>query len=128
MRDAFIYPLSPPPIPELGNASGFNFRLQNRVGGGHDALIAARNQLLNVEQARALARVADAPRLPTVSVGISSSRTPGTNDSITNNYQAGFQISAYEQDLFGKIKRQSDAATARYLASAEGRRTRNCSA
>ena len=48
VRDAFIYPLSPPPIPELGNASGFTFRLQDRAGAGHEALIAARNQLLGM--------------------------------------------------------------------------------
>ena len=48
IRDAFIYPLSPPPIPELGNASGFTFRLQDRSGAGHDALINARNQLLGM--------------------------------------------------------------------------------
>ncbi|RZL56269.1 MAG: efflux RND transporter permease subunit [Variovorax sp.] len=48
IRDAFIYPLSPPPIPELGNASGFTFRLQDRAGAGHDALVAARNQLLGL--------------------------------------------------------------------------------
>ena len=46
VRDAFIFPLSPPSIPELGNASGFNLRLQDRGGMGHDALLAARNQLL----------------------------------------------------------------------------------
>jgi multidrug efflux pump len=48
VRDAFIYPLSPPPIPELGTASGFSFRLQDRGGLGHDALLAARNQLLGM--------------------------------------------------------------------------------
>ncbi|RYZ11619.1 MAG: multidrug efflux RND transporter permease subunit, partial [Comamonadaceae bacterium] len=48
VRDAFIYPLSPPPIPELGNASGFTFRLQDRAGLGHDALVNARNQLLGM--------------------------------------------------------------------------------
>ncbi|MBC7468714.1 MAG: efflux RND transporter permease subunit [Ramlibacter sp.] len=48
IRDAFIFPLSPPPIPELGNASGFTFRLQDRGGAGHDALLAARNQLLGL--------------------------------------------------------------------------------
>ena len=47
-RDAFIYPLSPPPIPELGTASGFTFRLQDRSGAGHEALINARNQLLGM--------------------------------------------------------------------------------
>jgi len=48
VRDAFIYPLAPPPIPELGNASGFTFRLQDRAGLGHDALMNARNQLLGM--------------------------------------------------------------------------------
>ncbi|WP_457330550.1 efflux RND transporter permease subunit [Rhizobacter sp. P5_C2] len=48
VRDAFIFPLSPPPIPELGNASGFAFRLQDRGGNGHAALLAARNQLLGL--------------------------------------------------------------------------------
>ncbi len=48
IRDAFIFPLSPPSIPELGTASGFTFRLQDRGGKGHDALVAARNQLLGM--------------------------------------------------------------------------------
>ncbi|ODV09839.1 MAG: multidrug efflux RND transporter permease subunit [Rubrivivax sp. SCN 70-15] len=48
IRDAFIFPLSPPPIPELGTASGFSFRLQDRAGLGHAALVAARNQLLGL--------------------------------------------------------------------------------
>ncbi|KQV97552.1 efflux RND transporter permease subunit [Rhizobacter sp. Root1221] len=48
VKDAFIYPLSPPPIPELGTGSGFNFRLQDRGGNGHEALLVARNQLLGM--------------------------------------------------------------------------------
>lgn len=48
VRDAFIFPLSPPPIPELGSASGFTFRLQDRGGAGPAALLAARNQLLGL--------------------------------------------------------------------------------
>ncbi|MEJ1172018.1 efflux RND transporter permease subunit [Variovorax sp. CCNWLW235] len=69
IRDAFIYPLSPPPIPELGNASGFSFRLQDRSGAGHDALINARNQLLGMaSQSKVLTQVRpdgleDAPQL-----------------------------------------------------------------
>jgi multidrug efflux pump len=46
IRDGFIYSLSPPPISELGNATGFTFRLQDRSGQGHAALMSARNQLL----------------------------------------------------------------------------------
>ncbi|MBI2734419.1 MAG: efflux RND transporter permease subunit [Aquabacterium sp.] len=48
IRDAFIYPLNPPPIRELGNATGFALRLQDRGGLGHEALLAARNQLLGM--------------------------------------------------------------------------------
>ena len=58
IRDAFIFPLSPPPIPELGTASGFTFRLQDRGGKGHDALLAARNQLLGMAgQSKVLTQV-----------------------------------------------------------------------
>jgi multidrug efflux pump len=48
VRDAFIFALSPPPIPELGRGTGFSFRLQDRGGNGHNALLAARNQLLGM--------------------------------------------------------------------------------
>jgi multidrug efflux pump len=48
VRDAFIYPLVPPPIMELGNATGFAVRLQDRAGLGHEALLAARNQMLGM--------------------------------------------------------------------------------
>jgi multidrug efflux pump len=69
IRDAFVLPLSPPPIPELGNATGFNFRLQDRSGQGHEALIAARNQLMGMaSQSKLLTQVRpdgleDAPQL-----------------------------------------------------------------
>ena len=48
IKDAFIYPLSPPPIPELGVSAGFNLRLQDRGSKGHAELLAARNQLLGM--------------------------------------------------------------------------------
>ena len=48
VRDAFIYPLSPPPILELGNATGFALRLQDRGNLGHEALLNARNQMLGM--------------------------------------------------------------------------------
>ena len=69
IRDAFIFPLAPPPIPELGNATGFTFRLQDRGGKGHDALVAARNQLLGMaSKSKVLTQVRpdgleDAPQL-----------------------------------------------------------------
>jgi multidrug efflux pump len=68
-RDAFIFALSPPPIPELGTATGFTFRLQDRGSKGHDALVGARNQLLGMAaQSKVLAGVRpdgmeDAPQM-----------------------------------------------------------------
>ncbi|HEY2561123.1 MAG TPA: efflux RND transporter permease subunit [Caldimonas sp.] len=69
VRDAFVFALVPPAIPELGTATGFSFRLQDRGGNGHAALVAARNQLLGMAaQSKVLAGVRpdgleDAPQL-----------------------------------------------------------------
>jgi HAE1 family hydrophobic/amphiphilic exporter-1 len=43
---AFVFP--PPSVVELGQSGGFDFQLQDRGGLGHDALMAARNQLLDM--------------------------------------------------------------------------------
>jgi multidrug efflux pump len=48
IKDAIVFPVNPPPIRELGNATGFTFRLQDRGGLGHAALLQARNQLLGM--------------------------------------------------------------------------------
>jgi multidrug efflux pump len=69
VHDAFIFALSPPAIPELGTATGFTFRLQDRGSNGHAALLAARNQMLGMAaQSKVLAGVRpdgleDAPQL-----------------------------------------------------------------
>jgi len=54
IRDAFIFAVSPPPIPELGRSTGFSFRLQDRGGAGRDALLAARNQLIGMASKSAI--------------------------------------------------------------------------
>ncbi|MDB6118705.1 MAG: acrB [Verrucomicrobiaceae bacterium] len=48
IKDAVIFPVNPPPISELGNATGFDLQLQDRSNLGHDVLLAARNQLLGM--------------------------------------------------------------------------------
>ncbi len=45
--DAIVIPVNPPPIRELGTASGFDLELEDRGGLGHDALMKARDQLLD---------------------------------------------------------------------------------
>jgi multidrug efflux pump len=48
VRDAIIFAISPPPIPELGRGTGFVFRLQDRGDNGHTALVAARNRIARI--------------------------------------------------------------------------------
>ncbi|MDD2089679.1 multidrug efflux RND transporter permease subunit [Pseudomonas guariconensis] len=47
LKDAVAYSVLPPPIDGLGESTGFEFRLQDRGGMGHEALMAARDQLLD---------------------------------------------------------------------------------
>jgi len=47
-RDAMVFAFAPPAVMELGNATGFNFYLQDRAGVGHEALMNARNQFLGM--------------------------------------------------------------------------------
>ncbi|SNS92674.1 MULTISPECIES: efflux RND transporter permease subunit [unclassified Pseudomonas] len=46
LKDAVAYAVLPPPIDGLGESTGFEFRLQDRGGMGHAALMAARDTLL----------------------------------------------------------------------------------
>jgi multidrug efflux pump len=46
IKDAMVFAFPPPALPELGRSQGFSFYLQDTAGRGHDALVAARNQLL----------------------------------------------------------------------------------
>ncbi len=48
IKDAMVFPLNPPAIPELGVSSGFDFWLQDVGGVGHETLMAARDQLLGM--------------------------------------------------------------------------------
>lgn len=83
--------------------------------------------LLNVDVARAQANVTAANRWPTVNLGLSAQRGPQTTSSgdsqIVSVYQAGLQVTSYELDLFSRVKNQSAAAFAQYLATDEAARS-----
>jgi multidrug efflux system outer membrane protein len=83
---------------------------------GYDARIAA----ARVEEARARFGVATADRYPTAGYEISPTRVRVGGDGKTVLI-AGAGIT-WEADLFGRIRRQDEAARAAYLASEEGRR------
>ena len=46
IKEARVIASSPPAISGLGSSAGFDMELQDHAGAGHDALMAARNQLL----------------------------------------------------------------------------------
>ncbi len=48
IKEGMIFVFPPPPVIELGMATGFDFQLQDRGGLGHAALMEARNQLLGM--------------------------------------------------------------------------------
>ena len=54
--NARVFVSAPPAIRSLGNATGFDFELQDQAGLGHDALVAARDQLLELARRSPLLR------------------------------------------------------------------------
>ncbi|HCE6888586.1 TPA: efflux RND transporter permease subunit, partial [Pseudomonas aeruginosa] len=48
IKDGTVIAIVPPAILEMGNAMGFDFYLQDRAGMGHEKLIEARNQFLQM--------------------------------------------------------------------------------
>ena len=78
----------------------------------------------NIEQARAQYRITRADRVPTVSAIVSGNRqTTGEDAPIQSVYQAGFGVSNFELDLFGRVRNLSQAALAQFLATEEARKT-----
>jgi len=86
-----------------------------------------------VQEARALARVAKSFLYPDIGVGVSSSvnqisrnsqpplLSEDDDDRVFPNTAINATMS-WELDLFGRIRRDSEAAFARYLSTEEGRR------
>ncbi|MBL0916765.1 MAG: efflux RND transporter permease subunit, partial [Sphingopyxis sp.] len=121
IKEAFVFSLSPPSIPELGTASGFTFKLQDRGGNGRAALMQARNQMLGgAMQSKLLANVRpegqeDAPVLK-VDIDRTKARALGLSIGDVNATLAIAFGSAYANDFTreGRVLRvliQADAAS-----------------
>ncbi|WP_204993958.1 MULTISPECIES: efflux RND transporter permease subunit [unclassified Sphingopyxis] len=121
IKEAFVFSLSPPSIPELGTASGFTFKLQDRGGNGRAALMQARNQMLGgAMQSKLLANVRpegqeDAPVLK-VDIDRIKARALGLSIGDVNATLAIAFGSAYANDFTreGRVLRvliQADAAS-----------------
>ncbi len=85
-----------------------------------------------IEEARALYGVQRGEQFPSIGVGVTGTRqrTPedlrfGGSDTpaITSQYQGGLALTAFEIDLFGRLRNLSEAARQQYLATEQARRT-----
>lgn len=79
--------------------------------------------LLNIEQARAQFQIRRADQLPTINLAATGNRAPNSAGAITSTYTAGFGVTAFELDLFGRVSSLKEAALAQYLATEEARKT-----
>ncbi len=86
--------------------------------------------LLQVESARALYGIQRADRLPGLELDASGQRqrlpadlNASAASSVQSSYQVGLGLTAFELDLFGRLRNLSAAAEEEYLATAENAQT-----
>ncbi len=79
--------------------------------------------VLNIEQARAQLGIKRADQFPSLNATVTGSRTPSSNGGINSAYAAGFVVTAYELDFFGRVASLKEQALAQYLATQEGSQT-----
>jgi HAE1 family hydrophobic/amphiphilic exporter-1 len=119
IRQGTVFAFPPPPVTELGVATGFDFMLQDRAGMGHDQLMQARNMLLGLAaQDPRLARVRpngmdDVPQYK-VDIDWERAGTLGVPVAAVQNYLSTAFGSGYINDFVqgGRVKRvyaQADA-------------------
>ena len=119
IKEATIYTINPPPIPELGVASGFNLMLQDRNNQGHEALMQARNMMLGMaSQNPQLSQVRpngmpDAP-IFRIDIDFEKVSSLGLNIADVNNTLSTAWGGSYVNDFVdrGRVKRvyvQADA-------------------
>ena len=119
VKDAFMFVFAPPAMPELGVASGYAFYLKDNANQGHDALIAARNQMLGMAgESSLLANVRpngqeDTPQLR-IDIDVAKAGALGLSQDAINATLAAAWGGQYIDDFIdrGRVKRvyiQADA-------------------
>lgn len=84
---------------------------------------------LNVEATQAMFRIQSSARLPSVALEANQTReralaadsSERSSRKVSKQVGVNLGVSAFELDLFGRVRALSDAALARYFASEEGR-------
>jgi hydrophobe/amphiphile efflux-1 (HAE1) family protein len=119
MREAQVFAFAPPAVGELGNASGFELQLQDRAGLGHDALTAARNQLLGEsgkEPRLAKVRPAGLEDTPQYKIDVDSAKAAAlgvsladVNTTLSSTWGVAYVNDFLHQDRTKRVYMQADA-------------------
>ena len=121
INEARVYASSPPAISGLGSSAGFDMELQDHAGAGHDALMAARDRLLELAgRDPSLARVRhngldDSPQLQ-IDIDQHKAQALGVSiDDINDTLQTAWG-SSYVNDFMdrGRVKKVYVQAAAKY--------------
>ena len=109
-------------------------RLQQLIALAHENNRDLRIAAARIEEARGAYRIQRADRLPTLNatLGASRARAPGLQNAdgdfpVSERFDAGLGIPAFELDFFGRVKSLGDAALASYLATGEARQAAHIS-
>ena len=97
-------------------------RLQALISLALDQSRDLRTALLNVEAARAERRMAHAALRPSVDASLTRTQERSQTQGRSDTYTANLGLTAFELDLFGRLRAESRAAYERYLASETGAR------
>ncbi|MEZ0123265.1 MAG: efflux RND transporter permease subunit [Candidatus Reddybacter sp.] len=124
IKDARVFVFYPPPIRALGNSAGFDFQLKDIAGHGHDALMAARNQILGgAAQDPRLAKVrpngqSDSPQFK-LNIDRQKARALGVSMTEINNTLSTAWASTYVNDFIdkGRVKKVYVQGEAKYRMS-----------
>ena len=123
IKQAMIFAINPPPIPELASVGGFDFRLQDRGGVGREKLLEARNMALGLaSQSPVLAGVRpagqeagpqlllDIDHLKAEALGISAS---DLNDTLQSTLGEAYINDFIREGRVLRVQMQAEAATRR---------------
>ena len=143
---AAVYPVSPNPsggrsAADLGWRDFFlDPRLQALIGAAIEKNRDLAQSYARIQQARAQYRIQETPRLPTLEANGSGARSKqptgalgvggaaagggatGAEGFEFSQYSANLGVSAFELDLWGRVRNLAEAERQRYLASVEGAR------
>ncbi|MDD4882100.1 MAG: efflux RND transporter permease subunit, partial [Gallionellaceae bacterium] len=125
IKQAMVFAINPPPIPELAAAGGFDFRLQDRGGLGRDKLLEARNMALGLAmqdprlvgvrpegQEAAPQLFLDIDRVKAETLGVS---TADLNDTLQSGLGVAYINDFVRQGRILRVQMQAEADTRRSI-------------